>query len=165
MRSQRAPNSRGSGRGGFTLTEIMAALLITGVGVGLFGTVFVNNWSAYEERIRRANMWSEATQLFESMSTVGRNSRVINVTRTPAVVSATFMNADPTIITTFTIAADGTVSRVLGADIKIFSTRAVLADSDFTKNGKDLIVDLVLRDTIFVRNINITAATEVSPRN
>lgn len=154
-----------AGRKGFTLTELVVTLLVVAVGVGLFSSVFINNWSAYEDRIRRANLWSEANQFFEQMSVEGRNARLIDVTVVANAKNAAFTNAADNSVTTFTITDTGILTSTKGAAVKTFSTHAVFANSNFTKNGKDLIVDLQLKESVFSRDIHINASTEILPRN
>jgi prepilin-type N-terminal cleavage/methylation domain-containing protein len=154
------------GAKGFTLTEIIVTVLLVGVGVGLFNGVFVNNWSAYEDRIKRANFSSEITQLFEAMSIEGRNSRLIDLTNTASEKTAVFTNAaDSTKVTTFKITDTGSITSTRGVTVKTFSTHADFANCTFTKNGKGLVVDLKLKDNLFNRDITTTASIEILPRN
>ncbi len=151
---------------GFTLTEIVVVVLIFGVSVGLFNTIFINNWSAYEDRIARANLWNQANQFFEDLSLEARNSKTIEVTTTATNKSIILTNAgDDPIVTTFTLTDTGTLSRLKSATTKTFSTQAVFLKSAFTKNTKNLNVDLQLSDTVLGRAIHINASTEVLLRN
>jgi len=150
---------------GFTMTEIVVTLLIIGVGIGLFSSVFISNWGALEDRIKRANLATEASQLFEQMSIDGRNSRSIDVTATAISISGAFTNAVDNSVVTYSISDTGTITRAKGATIKIFSTHGVLADSNFTKNGKNLLINLRLKDDVFMRPIHITTSIEILPRN
>jgi len=152
-------------RHGFSMTEIVVSLLVIGVGIGLFNSVFVGNWGVFEDRIKRANLATEASQLFEQMSIDGRNSRMIAVTATAISISAAFTNAVDNSVVTYSISDTGTISRTKGAAVKIFSTHGVLADSNFTKNGKNLLIVLRLKDDVFMRPIHMTISTEILPRN
>ena len=90
-------------RHGFSMTEIVVSLLVIGVGIGLFNSVFVGNWGVFEDRIKRANLATEASQLFEQMSIDGRNSRMIAVTATAISISAAFTNAVDNSVVTYSI--------------------------------------------------------------
>lgn len=151
---------------GFTLTEIVVVVLIFGIGVGLFNTIFINNWSAYEDRIARANLWNQANQFLEELSLEARNSKTIEVTATASNKSIILTNAgDDSVVTTFTLTDTGTLSRLKNETTKVFSTQAVFSKSAFTKGTKNLNVDLQLSDTVLGRIIHINASTEVLLRN
>ncbi len=150
----------------FTLTEVVVAILIFGIGIGLFHSVFVNNWSAYEDRIRRANLWSEANQCFEQLSIDTRNARLINIAITATTKTLSLTSAvAPSLVTTYLITNTGNLNRIHNSEVQVFSTHAVFANSNFTQNGQNLIVDLELQDSIFTRDIHIRASTEVLLRN
>ncbi len=150
---------------GFSLTEIVVVVLIFGVGIGLFNMVFINNWSAYEDRIGRANLWTEANQFFEAMSVEGRNAKLITVTTTTNAKTTEFTNVASDAITTFTITDTGELRRVKNAETKIFGTHAVFAQSSFTRNNRGLIVELQLQQGVLQHTINIFASIEILPRN
>ena len=150
---------------GFTLTEILVVIVLFGVGIGLFNTIFINNWNAYEDRIKRANLWTEANQFFEQMSIEGRNAKLISVTITANAKIADFTNAASDAITSFIITNTGELRRVKNAETKIFGTHADFAQSYFTENGKDLAVELRLEEIALTHTIHITAAIQVLARN
>lgn len=150
---------------GFSLTEIVVVVLIFGIGIGLFNTVFINNWSAYEDRIERANLWSEANQFFEAMSVEGRNAQLIAVTTTGNAKTAVFTNAATNTLTTFVITDTGELRRLKNAEIKIFGKHANFAQSNFTRNNRALIVELQLQEVVLNHPVNIFASTEILPRN
>ncbi len=150
----------------FSLTEIVVVILIFGVGIGLFHTVFVNNWSAYEDRIRRANLWSEANRFFELLSIDARNARLINIAlignaKTVSLTSAVAGNP----VTTYSITNNGNLNRAQNNQVQVLSTHIDFANSNFTQNGQNLIINLQLQDSVFTRNIRITAETEILLRN
>ncbi|MCB9771853.1 MAG: prepilin-type N-terminal cleavage/methylation domain-containing protein [Candidatus Omnitrophica bacterium] len=149
----------------FTLTELVVVLAIFSVFIGLFSTVFVHNWGAYEERIKRANLWGEANQCFEQMSLDGRNARLINVATTGTDKTATFYSGSGGTDIVYTIANTGQVSRTQDNTVKIFTTHADFANSSFTKNGKNLIVNFRLLETIFTRTLHVDMTMEILPRN
>ncbi len=151
---------------GFTLTEILVVVLIFGVGVGLFNTIFINNWAAYEDRIARANLWNQANQFFEQLSFEARNASKVDLVITDSKKAVLLTNAgdDPT-ITSFILSNDGNLSQVKSDLTKIISTHVVFLKSNFKKSDKSLIVDLQLVDSVFGRNIHLAASTEVFLRN
>ncbi len=153
---------------GFTLTEIILVLVIFAIGFGLFNSVFINNWFAYEDRIKRANLWSEANLFFEDMSFEGRNSRLIEIANGPDSKTVTFTSTDsPPVLTVFTLTSAGTMSRARGNMSKDYGTHADFAACDFSFgiDRKDVLVNLKLKDTIFTRDIHITTSTEIMARN
>lgn len=150
---------------GFSLTEIVVVILIFGVGVGLFNTVFINNWRAYEDRIARANLWTEANQFFEAMSVEGRNARIITVTTTANAKTVDFTNVASNAITTFVITDTGELRRIQNAETRIFGTHANFAQSNFTRNNRSLVVALHLQEIVLKHTVNILASIEILPRN
>lgn len=150
----------------FSLTEIVVVILIFGVGIGLFHTVFVNNWSAYEDRIRRANLWSEANRFFELLSIDARNAQLVNIALIGNAKTVSLTNAvAPNALTTYSILNNGNLIRAQNNDVRVLSTHAVFANSDFTQNGRNLRVNLELQDSVFTRDIHISAETEILLRN
>lgn len=151
---------------GFTLTEIVAVLAIITVGIGLLHSVFVTNWSAYEDRIKRANLWSQAGRCFEQMSIDARNASRINIINTLGTKTVSLTNPAATNpVTTYEIKDTGILSRTHNNTVEVISTNTVFANSGFQQNGPNLAVTLELQDSVFNRNITITAETEVLLRN
>lgn len=152
---------------GFTLTEVLVTLIIFGIGMAMFNTIFVTNWVAYEDRIKRADLWGEINQVFEQMTFDGRNSRQFAVTNNAASKSVAFTNAVDNTITTYTIQNDGTITRTSGTDTRMISSHAVFGDSNFASSAdnKGLKADLTLSDNVIVRNINVRSTTEIALRN
>ncbi|MGE0268221.1 MAG: type II secretion system protein [Candidatus Omnitrophota bacterium] len=151
---------------GFTLIEMLTVLVILMILGGVFYTVFVTNWSAFEDRIARTNLWQEANEIIETMTADGRFAQTIDVFsdgsgNKSAVLNDSFNQP----VATYLITSDGRFQINKNGVIKTLSGHINPGQSVFTKQGRGLRVELGLEDVIFKRTINVDTSTEIFPRN
>ena len=152
----------------FTLVEIMVVVLIIGVLGGVLYTIFFTNWFAFEDRIARANLWSEADVIFETMSSEARNMRQIDVFSDTNSKSAFFrydLNLNKVPVATYTINNNGQMTVNRGSGNVVLTDHLDFTKSSFVKVGSALKVTLVLKDQLIPRTIAISTSTEIFPRN
>lgn len=150
-------------RRGFTLIEILAALLVSGVFISIFASVFINNWRVFEERMAQANLWFEANQIVDILSREVRHSRQIDISNSGK--TATIYNAIDSSVSTYSIKSEGTFEYVLGGVTRTVSDNLDFALSSFSLNGRNLIVRLTLRDDALDKKVSVTSESEILPRN
>lgn len=148
----------------FTLVEIIVVVLIIGVLGGVLYTIFFTNWFAFEDRIARANLWSEVDVIFETISSEARNQDQITVNGNPcgSVAILAGGSAQP-IIYTMNNNGDLTVNR--GAGDIVLTNHLDFANSSFCAEGEALRINLTLEDQLITRRVEIRTSTEVFPRN
>lgn len=151
---------------GFTLVEMLTVLVILFVLGGVFYTVFVTNWFAFEDRIARTNLWQEANEIIETITADGRFAQTIDVfTDGSGNKSAILNDSLNQPVATYLITADGRFQINKNGVIKTLSGHINPIESVFTKQGRGLRVELDLEDLIFKRTINVNTSTEIFPRN
>lgn len=151
---------------GFTLMETITVLMIIGVLGSVFYTVFVTNWFAFEDRIARANLWHEANEIVETMTADGRSAQMIDVfTDGAGNKSAVLSDSLDQTLVTYLITAEGRFQMNKNGVVKTLSEHINPNQSDFTKEGRGLRVQLAMSELIFKRTITIGTSTEIFPRN
>ena len=156
---------------GSTLIEIITVLAVLGVLGGIIYTVFITNWMATEDRISRAGMLYETEVIFDSLSKEGRNAHQIDVSQDPGALTqtATFRSdlTSPSSDVIYTMTNQGKlfIQNPRNSNPIVMTEHLDFARSSFEKEGKTLKFKLGLKDQIFMRSIDVTAASEVYPRN
>ncbi len=150
----------------FSLVELLAVLMITGIGVTLFSVVFINNWFAYEDRINRANLLNETNQIIDQMSFEGRNSKQVEIANGADKTTVTYYSALDNSLIIFELHSDGTVTLTKSGKTRTLTTHLDFANSSLTQlNGEDVTVNLTLKDMAGTRDIHVTAGSEILIRN
>jgi len=152
---------------GITLVELVMALAILGVTVSILYMVFFSNWRAYEDRIARANLWTEANEIMETMTMDGRVAHQINVSQQQdGSFVTTFVDTLDQPIATYVMTDDGRfqVARAQG-EFRTISEYLVLERSSFIKDGESLNMTLALQDNVFGKPVGVQTAIEIYPRN
>jgi prepilin-type N-terminal cleavage/methylation domain-containing protein len=156
---------------GFTLLEILAALVITTVSIAFFYTVLTTNWQSYNDYISRSDLREECDIILEMISLSGRETRRIEVARNIDQQSASMFDFDNKPLMTFVMSSDGVFKMVRpGGAESILSRQMDYARSSFQKTGESqdgdsLIVNLALQEKGLFRNVTIEGSTEIFPRN
>ena len=157
-------------RKGFSLVELLAVLMITGIGATLFSVVFVNNWFAYEDRINRANLLNESNQIIDQMSFEGRNAKLVDVVTGADKTTVTYTNAVDSSLVLFELHTDGTLTMTKNKNTRNLTTHLDYVNSSIVQEGATnfnfkLIVSLALKDGAGTRDIHVTAGSEIYLRN
>lgn len=150
---------------GVSLFEVLIVVLLTGLGMALFSTVFVNNWFAYENRIVHANLMNEANTVLDTMTAEGRLSRQIDLGGSASQRTATFYSGLDGSTSVLTLFNDGRVTFAKSGATKTLTTHLDLANSSLTSNARSLQVRLALTDIAGTRPVRVSGETEVLPRN
>lgn len=151
---------------GFTLIEILTVLVIFMVLGGVFYTVFVTNWFAFEDRIVRSNLWHEANEIVETITADGRFAQTIDVfTDGTGNKSAVLNDSLNQPVATYLITADGRFQINKSGVVKTLSDNLNAVQSGFIKQGRGLRVQLALEELILKRVIHVGTSTEIFPRN
>ena len=154
-------------RCGMTLVETVVVVLVSSILISALGTLMIVNWTALDERMRRANLAQSLNEITLSMTDHGRIAKEINVTD----------NGDGTFAIVMSDSSAGLISRyetTLGNELQltvpdggpfVLTDKLNLTGTNFAKNGRLLRVELALQDALFTRLINVDTATDIYPRN
>lgn len=162
--------SRLHSRRAFTLTEMLAVVLMIAVMGGVVFAVFVTNWEALEDQITRSDMWHEANAAVEVMTTDGRLAKSVTVVDDDGNGNqvADFFNRHDELIASYMISPDGRLLEQRDGGSQVLSSRIDAVRSQFVKDattGSGVRVELTLTDQLIRRQISISTATEIFPRN
>ncbi|MBZ0165456.1 MAG: prepilin-type N-terminal cleavage/methylation domain-containing protein [Candidatus Omnitrophica bacterium] len=151
---------------GFTLIEVLIVLVVLSILGGVFFTVFVTNWDALEDRITRTNMWHDANDIIESMTNDGRFAKTVDVQTDDEGNRVTdFIDFADQLFVTYKITPDGRFLMERDGKTKVMSTAMDPAQTGFNRQGQGLRVSLALKEELLRREITISTATEIYPRN
>lgn len=154
------------GRTAFSLMEIVTVLVIVGVSIPLFYTVFVTNWLAFQDRIIRADLWMDADMIIDAIAKDLRSAKSFDVSSDNGdqVLTITDLNGASTV---YAMRASGIFEyqRPASPGFSVLSRHIFMPNSFMQKSGDTLQVNLVLEDNLFFRDIRIETSTEIYPRN
>lgn len=151
---------------GITLIELLTALGVFAVAAGMFYTVFVTNWMAYDERITRANLWQEMDQSIERITREARAASFLEVEEDLVSRTTTFYDENDQALMSYVMRSDGMLD--VSSDQSNYLTLTNNLDfprSSFVKNGESLEVNLTLKAKTLRKEISVKATTEIFPRN
>lgn len=153
----------GRNTSGFTLFEMICAVAIIGITIGLFYSVFLSNWAVMENYSTRAYMWQDMDAVIDAVTTDAREAARIDVSADQK--TATFYDQDNNPFVVYVVGADRSfIKRRLGVDLAM--TDLMEFDrSFFIKRGRSVIVQLSMNDNVFNRGVGIETSTEIYPRN
>lgn len=157
-------------RNGFTLTEMLAVILMIGVMGSVIFAVFLTNWEALEDQIVRSDLWHEANEIVDAVTTDGRAAKSIQVMAAGAQAdnTASFTGIDGEVFVIYRITPDGRLLVERNAVSRTLSDNIDAANSAFVRDddtGRGLRLNLTLTDTLLRRAVSIATATEIFPRN
>ncbi|MCK5215515.1 MAG: type II secretion system protein [Candidatus Omnitrophica bacterium] len=161
---RQTPRSRKS-NSGLTFVEILVVLVVFGIAIALFQTVFATNMSAFDEHIIRANLWQEANELFERLTTDARLASDIIMPDPNGSSTAQLLDPEGNLIGNYSIMNDGRVLFDTGSNTVTMCENVDADKSVFKRNGRALVVDLVLTQGSLSRPVTISVTTEIFPRN
>ena len=133
--------------------------------MGIFYSVFFLNWEAFDSYIARADLGQELDQMIDTVAQDGRFAKQVDLTSTGALKQAAFIDPDGNVLGTYTIKNTGEFIIRRGQNDSIVSTRIDFVNSNFDKRGKSILLTLALADRIFGKQVTLTSATEIYPRN
>lgn len=148
---------------GFTLFEMICSMVIIGIMVGVFYSVFLSNWSVMENYSTRAYMWQDMDALIDSVSVDAREAARIDVSADQK--TAVFFDQDNKPLVTYVMGADKSfVKKRSGVD-QALTAMLVYDQSSFLKRGRSVIVRVSMGEDVFNRGVGIATSTEIYPRN
>lgn len=148
----------------FTLTEIVTVLVVIGIGLSLFYSVFLLNWSSLDREVARINLWQDANKVIDRISFEGRVARNISFINSKS-VTFSFLEV-ATAPVTYTITPGGEFQRSQGVATSTLSQNIDYANSLFeVTTGGSLEVTLTLQEDVFGKRIEVKTYTEILPRN
>ncbi|MCA9394383.1 MAG: prepilin-type N-terminal cleavage/methylation domain-containing protein [Candidatus Omnitrophica bacterium] len=155
---------------GFTLTEMLAVVLMISVMGGVIFAVFVTNWEALEDQIVRSDLWHEANEIVDAVTADGRAAKSIQVEASNAQGdnTAVFTGINGEVFATYRITLDGRLLVERAAGSRTISDKVDAANSAFVRDddtGRGLRLMLTLTDDLLRRSVSINTATEIFPRN
>lgn len=160
---------RGVNRGkknGFTFVEILVVVIIVAISIVFYKTVFLSNWSAFDERLIRDNLWQESNVIIETITNDARKAHQINIDQEQGDQSAVLIGRDNNTIATYIIKMDGSLLIINDAGAVItLSEHVDVVKSSFAKQGNALYVTLSLKDQLFNKEVVIQTTSEIYPRN
>jgi hypothetical protein len=147
--------------------EILVGLVILGAAAVFIHTFFVTNWTFYEERVTRSNLWQDSNQIIEQMTVDGHEAKRIDVINDPTAKTAVFVDRQDQVIATYVMTDSGQL-QMSRQDAALFSTLTRFLDfnqSEFVRDGRALQVQLALKDRVFLRGVSIQTNVDIYPRN
>lgn len=167
----RHQNSKGRpAQQGFTLTEMIVVVAILAIGMGIFYGVYLVNWSSLDQEITRANMWQDLNKALEGISYETRHAQRIDVTRDSTGNTATLRDQTGFVLMEYTITDAGEfildpLGSAAGGPAEVLLDNVVFDESALELLNEDLLVTLTLRGDFVGKFFDVTATTEVYPRN
>ncbi|MBU0468267.1 MAG: hypothetical protein KKD07_09995 [Candidatus Omnitrophica bacterium] len=151
----------------FSYTELLTVLVIVGVLIGLIHTVLITNGVALDESIVRSNLCHDANTIFETVAVDGRRSQQIDIIIVEGQKSAIFyddLSDPPSVIYLMSNSGELSMQRE-GYDATVLTKNLDFDQSNFKKEGKALKVTLVLKESLFSRDVSVSTSSEFYPRN
>ncbi len=157
-----ATNPRGT-----SLVEVLMAVIIFGICVGIFYSVFYLNWQAFDRYIAKADFSQELDRIVDSIALDARFAQRIEVPATAAGEdkTATMMAPDGTAVATYSMMNDGRMMLSRQGVVSLLTDKLDFPVSDFDQDGNAVTVKVGLIDQLFGRTVTLDAATEIYPRN
>lgn len=150
---------------GVTLVELMTVMVILGVSVSMFYTVWFSNWQTFDYHTAIADLWFDANKIAEEVSMDGRAASLITVDTSQK--SVIFVNSLGTTTASYLINSTGQFIITRGASTTIVSQRIDFNNTNFVQRGSGLRVDLFLVDeeVLGQADAEIETHIEIFPRN
>lgn len=150
-------------RRGFTLVEMVTAVAVVGIGIGIFYTVFLQNWWAFDDQFSRINLWQDANEIARLITDDVRASSRLAVTTNEDVKTATLILPDGSSIV-YSMNREEVLQRTKGGTTSILSQNVDFQESSFIAAQNSLKLTLTLWDTVFGRRVEVSTSTQVFPR-
>ena len=150
---------------GFTLVEIVMVLAILGVAMLSFYTVFFMNWQAFDSTVSQADFNQDLDGIVDRIALDGRHAAQIILTNTATTQQAAFVDINSTMLGTYTLQNNGVLTLTTPNGNQVLSDKLDFNNSNFSQQGKSILVKLTLTNSVFGRPVNLTSSTEIFQRN
>ena len=148
----------------FSLVELIVVVAIVGIGIGLFYSVLVVNWVSLEKQVSLVDLQMEADKISEAISADGRLARLITITGAGKnVLFSLPADLGPTV--TYSIAANGEISKDSGSGSYVISRYLDYNSCSFAREGNALLANLSLVDDVFGQRLRLAVSIRIFPRN
>ena len=158
-------NKYREGNRAFTLIEIITVVAIIGITSALFYVTFLLNWAGFYNQISRVNLWQDANDIIDDVSSYGKVARSAVVSSNHKVLTLNLPDGTSVVYSIVNGSPYGQLQRVKGGTTKIFSNNIVYTNSSFNATTYSFIINLALEDKVFNRNIDVKTSTEICFRN
>jgi len=150
---------------GFSLVEMLCSVIILGILVAVFYSVFLSNWKVMEEYSTRAALWQDMDVIIDQFTDNARQASSFEVSVDKK--EARFFNRG-VLALTYNLRANGSCDVTpTGGAATTLTDRVDFTRSTFdnTNEGRSLVINLALTDQVFERGVTIETSTEIYPRN
>ncbi len=152
---------------GFTLVETVTVLVIIGIFISFFYTLWFLNWQACEGFLARADFGQEMDHTIDQIADDGRFAKTITVGNTDTTKETTITDPSGN-VSKYTMSNNGqlTITRGLNAPETV-TEKLDYANSNFAQdtNGAGLIVTIAMTDQIFGHPVALSSEITIYPRN
>lgn len=144
---------------------MVTVLAIVGIAGGLFYTVFILNWKAFDNYIAQADLGQELDLVLDKVAVDGRFAKNNEVAGDESAKSVSFTDPDGNVLGVYTIKNTGEFVVNRGGDDFVLSSKVDFAKSDLVETGRSIVLILALKDEVFGRPVTLSSAVEIYPRN
>ena len=149
-------------RRGFTLWEVMVVLAIMAIGMGIFYTTLMINWTSFEKNLSYMELQLDADIVLEMMSADVRYAKGFVVGITQKDMTLTFPDNSTAI---YQLLPDGRIEKQRGAASTTISAYLKYNESFIRRDGNNIEYDFVFHDFIFGQEVQLRDGSQVYPRN
>ncbi len=153
---------------GVSLTEVLVVLVIVGVASAMVHTVFITNFSAFNQRIAKADLWQEGNRIVSRISEDVRGSNGFELNISETLKSLVVLDGLGAPFVTYNLSDAGQMDRVTTDGIvEVLSSSLNFDNSDLidVDTQSALRMELLLRRPIFTGPVDVVVTSEVYPRN
>lgn len=167
-------NRRLHNKKGISLVEIVTVIAILGVSIGLFYTVFVINWKAFEQFIAQANLSQDMNAIVEKISADGRFAKDIQYLDNGTIKQVTFTYPDTTPPTTYRVTSSGSFVVFKNGKTTILSNLVDFSKTAFARrdsngniigNNRFMSMDITMTDNVLGLVLTLRSITDIYTRN
>ena len=158
-------NKYRKGNKAFTLIEIITVVAIIGITSALFYVTFLLNWAGFYNQISRVNLWQDANDIIDDVSSCGKLARSAAVSSNHKVLTLNLPDGTSSVYSIISGSPYGWLQKAAGGTTKILSKNIGFTDSSFDATTYSFIINLALKDKVFNRNIDVKTSTEICLRN
>ncbi|OPX30935.1 MAG: hypothetical protein B1H08_00190 [Candidatus Omnitrophica bacterium 4484_171] len=158
-------NKYRKGNKAFTLIEIITVVAIIGITSALFYVTFLLNWAGFYNQISRVNLWQDANDIIDDVSSCGKLARSAAVSSNHKVLTLNLPDGTSSVYSIISGSPYGWLQKAAGGTTKILSKNIGYTDSSFDATTYSFIINLALKDKVFNRNIDVKTSTEICFRN
>lgn len=142
---------------GFTLVELVTVLVIVGISLGLFYSLFYLNWTSLQRQLALNDLVAEAARIIERISFDTKMAVQIDLPDNKT-AQLTYQDGSSN---TYSLVDSGQIQR----NGQIISEYINFDESSFEMEDQSLIVSLLLEDDILSQVVQLPVETEAFCRN